>query len=61
MKNLLLFFPCLQALEKKINCKSVAKLLVKFFPEKTIYCFVKEQMELISEISFSWSFCIKTV
>jgi len=53
MKNLLLFFPCLQALEKKINCKSVAKLLVKFFPEKTIYCFVKEQMELISEISFS--------
>lgn len=36
--------------EKKINYKSVAKLLVKFFLEKTIYGFVKEQMNLISRL-----------
>jgi len=53
-------FLCLLALEKKINYKAVAKLLVKIFLEKTIYGFVKEQMNLISEISFSWSFCIRT-
>lgn len=43
-------FLCLLAPEKKINYKSVAKLLVKFFLEKTIYGFVKEQMNLISRL-----------
>lgn len=52
MKNIL-FVSMLATTREKINYKAVAQLLVKFFLEKNIYCFVKEQMNLISEISFS--------
>jgi hypothetical protein len=52
MKNLLFVF-MLARMGKKINYKVLATLLVKFFLRKTIYCFVKGQMNLIKEISFS--------